>query len=298
MRSHQRRVASNETGVSSFFDQMSQVSYKSISVKSITNPNVPKEKSKIETSQKKKRMRPNFRPNAHGHMVDPHIVLPTTQHSQSRSNNDLERTDPHRIVPTGQILTAYIEPIDRSAWDIKPLPVRNVNADDLTTKKYPQLNSCFRLPEQWPTDDYPDDDPFLPWIHDVFPTEDGKYIQFVAQNKQRCHTGTTAEEEAILEHTAPQMALFQHVPLKRVDSSDSSFNPRYRLASHEDADPESISTRFICKFKPSGDVTFSEFNNDYEWVSRRKSISLERSPFGTRHGWTFLPSFSRFFCCC
>jgi hypothetical protein len=42
------------------------------------------------------------------------------------------------------------------------------------------------LPEQWPVDEYPDADPFLPWIHDVFPTDDGKLIQFVAQNKRRC----------------------------------------------------------------------------------------------------------------
>jgi hypothetical protein len=170
-----------------------------------------------------------------------------------------------------------MEPIDRTTWDIKPLPVRQTIKEQLNVVRYPRLNSCQRLPEQWPVDEYPDEDPFLPWIHDVFPTHDGTAIQFVAQNKQRCHTGTTDEEEAILEHTAPQIALFQHVPLKKLDDST---NPRFRLSSHEEADPESVSTRFICRFKPSGDITFSTFNNDYEWVSRRKGQKRMFQPDG------------------
>ncbi|KAG7346686.1 glycosyltransferase family 92 protein [Nitzschia inconspicua] len=218
-----------------------------------------------ESKHRKRIMRPNFRPNPHGHMVEPQILLPNGSKELFSGATNIGKSRVQKNIPEDQILTAYLEPIDTSTWDIKPLPVRNVQPEDLTVTRYPKLNSCFKLPEQWPVDDYPDDDPFLPWIHDVFPTEDGKYIQFVAQNKQRCHTGTTEEEEAILEHTMPQMALFQHVALKKV--GDDS---RYRLSSHEDADLESISTRFICKFKPSGDITFSEFNNDYEWVSVRK----------------------------
>lgn len=223
-------------------------------------------------------MRPGFRANPHGHMVDPQVLLlhqgnNSNPSSSSTSTTNTDVNTNNRIVPEDQILTAYLEPIDRSTWNIKPLPVRNVQLEDLTVTRYPKLNSCSKLPEQWPVDEYPDDDPFLPWIHDVFPTHDGKYLQFVAQNKQRCHTGTTDEEEAILEHTMPQMALFQHVPLKKEkhdDSDETGDTVAYRLSSHEEADPESISTRFICKFKPSGDVTFSEFNNDYEWVSKRK----------------------------
>jgi Glycosyltransferase family 92 len=216
-----------------------------------------------EAKQKKPMARPNFRANPHGHMVVPQVLLPSDQGGPAASG-EITSADSRRI-PEDEMLTAYLEPIDKSTWDVKPLPRRTTQAKDLTVTRYPKLNSCFRLPEQWPVDEYPDDDPFLPWIHDVFPTEDGKYIQFVAQNKQRCHTGTTDEEEAILEHTMPQMALFQHVALQKLEPQN-----RYRLSSHEDADPESISTRFICKFKPSGDVTFSEFNNDYEWVSKRK----------------------------
>jgi hypothetical protein len=220
-------------------------------------------------NQKKKPvMRPNFQPNPHGHLVTPNVYLANIDDKASLSTSEATVTLSSRIMPRDQILTAYLEPIDKSTWDVKPLPVRTVKSNDLTERSFPKLNSCYKLPEQWPVDDYPDDDPFLPWIHDVFPTEDGKYIQFVAQNLQRCHTGTTDEEVAILEHTAPQVALFQHVPVKKLNNNGT--NPRYRLSSHEDADPESVSTRFICRFKPSGDITFSEFNNDYEWVTRRK----------------------------
>eukprot|EP00934_Nitzschia_sp_Nitz4_P004529 Nitzschia sp. Nitz4//scaffold12_size214221//122547//124958//NITZ4_001507-RA/size214221-processed-gene-0.354-mRNA-1//-1//CDS//3329535041//4519//frame0 len=167
------------------------------------------------------------------------------------------------------ILTAFLEPIDQSTWDTKPLPRRTTTSDDLTQVPFPQLQSCSKLTEQWPVDNYPDDDPFLPWIHDAFPTADGKYLQFIAQNKRRCHTGHSESEERILTQMAPQVALFQHVPLKRIENS-SNTEPRYRLSSHEEADPESMATRFLCRFKPSGDVTFSTFNNEYEYTAFRK----------------------------
>ncbi|KAL3921175.1 MAG: hypothetical protein SGILL_002884 [Bacillariaceae sp.] len=221
---------------------------------------------------RKRPVRPNFRANPFGHMVEPHILLGSETKGE-------ETNEVHRIIPEDQVLTAYLEPIDRTSWETKPLPIRRIVNDQLKVVRYPRLNSCQKLPEQWPVDDYPDGDPFLPWIHDVFPTEDGTAIQFVAQNKQRCHTGSTEEEEAILNHTMPQVSLFQHVPLKRTESSTPT-NPRFRLSSHEDADPESISTRFICRFKPSGDITFSEFNNDYEWVSRRKGQKRMFQPDG------------------
>jgi Glycosyltransferase family 92 len=224
-----------------------------------------------ETKKRRPMVRPNFRAKPHGHLVAPQVLLANNASTTTASSSTISESSyslTSRTVPQDQILTAYLEPIDKSTWDVKPLPVRTVKANDLSERRFPKLNSCYRLPEQWPVDDYPDADPFLPWIHDVFPTEDGKYIQFVAQNLQRCHTGTTDEEQAILEHTAPQVALFQHVPLKKLN--DDNKTPHYRLSSHEDADPESVSTRFICRFKPSGDITFSEFNNDYEWVTRRK----------------------------
>ena len=224
----------------------------------------PKPKKKGDEPEPRKKGW-NYLAKPHGHMVSPDIIIEGTGNSDDQNPTSFRQDN----IPEDRILTAYSEVTDRSAWSIKPLPIRNVKAEDLVKTKFPKLSSCSKLPEQWPVDDYPDADPFLPWIHDVFPTGDGKFVQFVAQNRRRCHSGTTEEEEIIYNHTAPQVALFQHVPLKKIDNSTEK-EPRYRLCSHEDADPESIATRFICRFKPSGDVTFSEFNNDYEWTAFRK----------------------------
>jgi hypothetical protein len=61
-----------------------------------------------------------------------------------------------------RILTAILEPINQTLWDTKPLPVRTFEVKDLKEVPYPKLSSCSKLPEQWPVDDYPDEDPFLP----------------------------------------------------------------------------------------------------------------------------------------
>ena len=194
-------------------------------------------------------------------------------------NFDMEEVDIHDMVHPDQIkkdkthsriLKAHLEPIYLNDWEKKPLPVRNSTEKDLTTIEYPRVNSCRRLPELWPIDDFPDADPFLPWIHDVFPTDDGKFIQIVAQNKRRCQTGTTPDQLGILEQMQPQIALFQHVPLKRVDAQENGEDEiRYKLSPHEDADPDGIETRFICSFS-DGQETLSQFNFDYDYVAKRK----------------------------
>ena len=216
--------------------------------------------------RKKKILRPNFRASPYGHMVNPDTLFQEKEQQPQSAAEDTKKDNNNNNIPMDQVLTAYLEPIDKSTWKTTPLPPRSTaGAENLTRRAYPKLNSCRRLPEQWPVDDYPDQDPFLPWIHDVFPTDDGKFIQFVAQNKRRCHTGYTDAEEEIVQQMEPQTSLMEHVPLKKVSEG------RYRLASHEDADPESMETRFICRFKPSQDITFSVFNNDYEWVAYRKN---------------------------
>ena len=211
----------------------------------------------------------------------------TTTHEEKNPNHDPqsyqrdhwdERKPPTPLgnvdllsVPGRPVLTAYLEPIDRSSWKTKPLPPRNSTISDLKEVKYPRLNSCRRLPEQWPIDDYPQMDPFLPWIHDVFPTHDGKHIQFIAQNRRRCRTGTTKDDLNLRAHTEPQVALFQHVAVQRLNRTGSS--PfRYRLVDHEHADKDGMETRFICRFHPSGEETLSVYNFNYEWASYRKRI--------------------------
>ena len=180
--------------------------------------------------------------------------------SSSSRARDRERTE-------GRVLKAYLEPIDQSDWQIKPLPKRNTTASSLTEKTYPGVTSCTKLPEQWPVDEPPtDQDPFLPWIHDVFPTADGEFIQFVAQNRRRCQSGKDFGE--LKKFLQPNVALFQHVPVKRMDGKDEG-ETRYRLSTHEEADDDGMETRFICRFS-NGEETLSVYNFNYDWHSKRK----------------------------
>ena len=190
----------------------------------------------------------------------------TTKTDLNNNNNDGNVVDGSHSFT----LRAYLEPIDRSEewWDARPLPVRQTQAERLEVREYPGVRSCSRLPEEFPIDNYPDEDPFLPWIHDVFPTHDGRYVQFVAQNKRRCHTGTTPAEKEILHHTEPQAALFQQLAVKRI--TDQNGETRYQLTDHDNADPDGMATRFICRFKPTMQETLSVYNINYEYTAWRK----------------------------
>ena len=121
-------------------------------------------------------------------------------------------------------------------------------------------------------DDPPSDvDPFLPWIHDAFPNSDGSAVQFVAQNRRRCQSGSLMGE--VKRHLRPQGSLFQHVPVRRV-SVDDDGEVRYRLSSHEEADPDGIETRFICRYKtyegiPVGE-SLSVHNLNYDYRTYRQ----------------------------
>ena len=205
-----------------------------------------------------------------------------------------------------KILTAYIEDIDMSPngwWYTRPLSPRHhhgtASSSKLKKLTYPNANkSCRNLPSNWPTDGDAlrhtskgsnimgaaiggkvgqvlptDDDPFLPWIHDVFPTADGKYIQFVAQNRRRCNAGNLFTE--VKDLLRPNVALFQHIPLKRVEINDTSSSTgegeqRFRLSSHEEADPDGIQTRFLCHFPSVNMTTLSTFNFNYDYHTFRK----------------------------
>jgi hypothetical protein len=257
----------------------------------------------------KQKGKPQFRQDW-GHGVEPQILVPPPPpQRQERSHSTHADTDTDTDTDTvrqqhhRRVLTAYLEPIDQSTWDTKPLPIRTYTAKDLDSIQYPKLTKCSKLPEQWPVDEYPHADPFLPWIHDVFPTADGKFIQFIAQNKRRCQTGSTHHDEIILKKMQPQASLFQHVAVKRISSagehdntntnsnsnSNSNTNSntntntnttRYRLASHQDADPDGMVTRFICRFQPSGEETLSVSNVNYEWASFRKKHKHMFTPPG------------------
>lgn len=124
---------------------------------------------------------------------------------------------------------------------------------------------------------YPDEDPFLPWIHDVFLSHDASKVHILAQNRRRCHTGIGMEHE--MERLEPQIALFQPISLRR--NTDRNKVKNYVLSNHDDA---SISdTRFICRFKlwnryynnfvnSTEEIVFSQYPYDYEYITWRKKM--------------------------
>jgi Glycosyltransferase family 92 len=237
--------------------------------------------------------------NQFGHGVDPEHVLGLSDAEEAvvaRAAQALNRR--HHDVPVDQhptpdyILSAYLEPsnID-SDWHVVPLPRRETSTAQralLEKRTYSRLHSCSKLTQQFPTDDADGaptvDDAFLPWIHDVFPTADGQYIQVVAQNKRRCKTGR--KEQDIMMFQQPQAALFQHVPVQRIvvskhvgntsTTGKNTTTTRYKLTTHDQADADGMATRYICRFKgPNMQQnemieTLSEFNFDYDWTNFRK----------------------------
>lgn len=51
-----------------------------------------------------------------------------------------------------------------------------------------------------------DADPYLPWIHDVFPSRDGSFVEFIISNKRRCNTDPNVFQSD-LKNLEPQVAL-------------------------------------------------------------------------------------------
>ena len=210
-------------------------------------------------------------------------------------------------------LTAMLEkPVD-SWFDIlrdDPITPRDTAKRDLLVEiKYGDAESCIDFPSRLPVDSIryenvqqkmpllldrellleqaehcpSDADPFLPWIHDIIPSHDGKTIGFVAQNKRMCNTGLVYLKEA--ERMESQVALLQPVSVKRVkDKIDGTV--RYKITDRKDADDDGKETRFICVFHGTGKnaevyyETLSRYPFNYEMVSHRKG---ERS-MSTRDG--------------
>ena len=156
---------------------------------------------------------------------------PAIKAARTNDDNQLFIDGKENGVP---MVTAYIKPINQTEWKIQPLPLRQTTHDTLHKVSYPHVNSCKAFTSQFPIDNPPVDlDPFLPWIHDVFPSSNGKYVMFVAQNRRRCYNGqkmfktTDVIPEGVVAHKGyvhvdqgknyymrPQAALFQHVPVK------------------------------------------------------------------------------------
>jgi hypothetical protein len=227
---------------------------------------------------------------------------------------------------------------------VVPLPLRKHTPADLRRYEYNRLQTCHDMPGKFPVDrgleidekgevvvwnvgdiptppDYPlkeapycpvEADPFLPWIHDVFPNQDGTKIKFIAQNRRRCRTGSKYDEN--VNRLIPQVALMQSVSVERIDENraqslapelwhpqgkDSVQTPRYRLAPYSEAATDGMFTRFICRFHATDlteaspqtillGETLSEFPFNYEMVSYRKGQRTMLTPKGkdSRFFWT------------
>lgn len=228
---------------------------------------------------------------------DPSAIMGAWTESEVKNQNNIEDNDAlmtttinykHRDHPT---LTAFMErPVANEIWNIKPLPNRTTTSDKLHFYEYPEMNSCQLLPSQWPVNphlglcnaidgicnpDVPmhpvDLDPFLPWIHDLFPSNDGTSLVIVAQNRRRCHTGKG--NEVLMEKMEPQVALMQPLAVKRIYIS--SDEERFRLSTFEEAESDGMETRFLCHFhsttvQSKNVTTLSRHPLNYEYIQYNK----------------------------
>mmetsp|Transcript_18108 Transcript_18108/g.41727 ORF Transcript_18108/g.41727 Transcript_18108/m.41727 type:complete len:787 (+) Transcript_18108:230-2590(+) len=177
------------------------------------------------------------------------------------------------------VLTAYLEPPETliETGNIRNPLVRNTSLSRLRSISFPNTGNCMTLMKIFPVDDFPLDDPYLPWIHDYFLSADKKMLHFVAQNRRKCDTGVDHAET--MNFWMPQLALFQGVPIvvERKASTQQSKgaatnnNEIYQLASsYQDATHNS--TRFQCRFHHENiTVTkLSVFPFDYELITWMK----------------------------
>ncbi|CAJ1947697.1 unnamed protein product [Cylindrotheca closterium] len=220
-----------------------------------------------------------------------------------------------------KVLMAYLEPVDTITMlsasgdgggddsSDKPRFIRQTSAKRLTTVVFPRPKAsdngspkkdpsdvCSSLMQDFPIDEFPMEDPYLPWIHDYFPSANGKHIQFVAQNRRRCQTGKGKEQ--VMKFWEPQVALFQSIPVTVVikgngDGSTNNNNNKNDPPTYTQDDQFFLSsnmesathkaTRFQCHFHTTANgataaaaaatasvITFSEHNFDYEFVNWRK----------------------------
>lgn len=199
----------------------------------------------------------------------------------SRSTRGWNSSKRSRIKRRRPVLTAYLEPPGTLEVGVTPLPPRNTTANRLRAIQFPTVINCSSIMQDFPIDDYPEGDPFLPWLHDFFPSLDGKQIHFVAQNKRRCDTGEGETER--MKYWEPQVSLFQPIPIVEIqDRVHNVSTTSYRLASsHEEATYNA--TRFQCRFHHGSTIsavtTLSMYPFDYEYVNwrKKKTAMFERT---------------------
>jgi hypothetical protein len=197
--------------------------------------------------------------------------------SKKRSTGIASLVDHNNDENNNLVLTAYLEPPEtliETGNTHNPF-VRNTSRSRLRSVSFPNTNNCTTLMQNFPVDDFPLDDPFLPWIHDYFPSVDRRSLHFVAQNRRKCDTGVDNKQK--MKFWTPQVALFQGIPIvvKTTDSTQQSkgeipgknttifqLSSSFREATHN-------STRFQCRFHHDNVTitTLSVFPFDYEFIN-------------------------------
>lgn len=170
-----------------------------------------------------------------------------------------------RAKQESKILTIYSEPRQSLDTTTLPLPNRTTTASDLKVHAFPNrvVNCSASVPLPLPIDDFPEDDPYLPWLHDYFVRNESVHV--IAQNKRRCETGDG--KEVVMHYWEPQVALFQGVPVQPLT------NGRYRLdTTPKQTDHLQQQTRFQCHFHNAthAQTTLSQFPFNYEYILWRK----------------------------
>jgi len=182
------------------------------------------------------------------------------------------------------VLTAYLEPPETliETDSIHNPFIRNTSIPRLRSIRFPNTNKCTTLIQDFPVDDFPLYDPFLPWIHDYSPSLDSRSLHFVAQNRRKCDTGV--DNKLKMKFWTPQVALFQGIPIvveSPASTQQSKFGTKndttiYRLASsYQEATHNA--TRFQCRFHHDNVTvtTLSVFPFDYEfmnWIKGQKTM--------------------------
>ena len=112
----------------------------------------------------------------------PHSETPPPSELKVTEAPELKATDAPELVPSSEshtralqkaedsnikVVSLYLE--SRTSLDVstQPLPVRQTSAENLRRLNFENLTTCTDLPQTLPVDDFPDDDPWLPWIHTV-----------------------------------------------------------------------------------------------------------------------------------
>jgi len=215
------------------------------------------------------------------------------------------------------IITAYLERYPPDSWVnqhdnengetsiASPLPSRRVFASDLTRVTFPtfenskddeypkNMNNCggaYATPLPI-VDNFPGEDPYLPWIHDLFPSDDGTLLHLIAQNRRQCDTGESHVD--VMKQWEGQVSLFQSIAVRRLNDTEiqrhslkedkeNGDESRFRLASHDEASSDGMETRFLCRFKSFHPktkfhyypITLSQYPFNYEYVNMQKGHNV------------------------